>query len=630
MKFNKILLAAAMTSVLAITATSCADDYVDLNQNPANVSKADPKGLMTQAILNFQPNDYLIWFYNNDYYSRWTQMACPTGGYTDEFTSMGAAGGQGSQYLNTLKYRNEIRLYIENTGEENQRGYEAICTVLTVYLGIFDSDIYGARPYTEACRYKIDGTLTPKYDMVEELYNTWLDELNEAITIFQRSDIENSITQDLAYAGDWTKWAKLANSLKLKIAVRLLAQNKSKALSIASEVEKSSVGYIDSMEDDFRFCKATEAKSGSSDYVYGTGNGLTNMGLSANVADFLLKSLDPRIRFIYTKNAFNSKVVQGFIDNNKWDKVPECIKANVVLDDEGNFKEWGGLGEPWVRYYGLPIVMNAKNEPEYAEYFNYGNRYNLPAGDSEKGYYPFSLQQEEMKRGLVDFTVPTVGINVIQDTDNNPLFTMYLTAAEVNLYLAEFKLLGADLRQSAEYYYNRGVRFSVETYDALAAANKIPYYGTTYDYDKNEVSIELKKGELDAMMATDNVTFTGTDAEKLEKVYLQELIHFSLQIDDQYVTARRSGYPKVGSSLLPMVKFDRVAMEAIPRRFEFGEPSVTDKMYQQTFEAYKQQGFNTLGSGLSGPAYNLNGTPLNSERLWQDINAPQWGAGSAN
>ena len=129
MKFNKILLAAAMTSVLAISATSCSDDYAELNQNPANVSKADPKGLMTQAILNFQPNDYLIWYYNNKYYSRWTQMGVPTNSYDSEFTTVAETGGQGSQYISTLKYRNEIRLYIQNTGDESQRGYEAAFTL---------------------------------------------------------------------------------------------------------------------------------------------------------------------------------------------------------------------------------------------------------------------------------------------------------------------------------------------------------------------------------------------------------------------------------------------------------------------------------------------------------------------
>lgn len=624
MKFNKILLAAAMTSVLAFSTTSCSDDYQKLNQDPANVSKVDPKGLMAQAVLKFQPNDYLLWWYNVNYFTRWSQMGCPTGSYTDEFTAMAESGGQGEQYVATLRYRNEIRAYIEESGAEEMRGYEAVCTVLSVYLGIFDSDMYGALPYTEACRYKYDGILTPKYDMVKDLYATWLSELDEAISIFQRSDIENNPSQDVAYAGDWSKWAKLANSLKLKIAVRLLAQDKNQALSIAKAVASSPVGYLDTMDDDFRFCKATKANNGdNNDYVYGTGNGLATPGLSKNVADFMLGSLDPRIRFIYTKNSLNSTVIQGFIDAGTYDKLPDCIKDVVVLDENGNFKAWGGLGEPWVRYQGLPVVLNGNVDKAYAKYFNYGTDYNLTVDDATKTYYPFSTQTTEMKKGRTDFTVPTVGKTVIQDTDDNPLYVMYMTAAEVNLYLAEFKALGADLPQSVEYYYNRGVRYSVQTYDKLASDNKIPYYGTTYGYDPNEVSIELKDGELDAMMATDNVKLTASD--QLEKIYLQELIHFSLMPDDQFVTARRSGYPKIGSTLLPFVKFDGIELTAIPRRFEIGSVSPTDKMKEMKEEAYKEQGFNTIGSNHSGSTFNRSGTALNTERVWQDINAPQWG-----
>lgn len=624
MKFNKILLAAAMTSVLALSTTSCADDYQKLNQDPSNVSKVDPKGLMAQAVLKFQPNDYLIWFYNINYFTRWSQMGCPTGSFTDDYTSMAESGGQGEQYVATLRYRNEIRAYIEQSGAETMRGYEAACTVLSVYLGIFDSDMYGALPYTEACRYKFDGILTPKYDMVKDLYATWLTELDEAIAIFQRSDIESNPAQDVAYAGDWSKWAKLANSLKLKIAVRLLVQDKSQALSIAQSVASSSAGYIDTMDDDFRFCKATKANNAdNNDYVYGTGNGLAAPGLSKNVADFMLGSLDPRIRFIYTKNSLNSTVIQGFIDAGTYDKLPDCIKDVVILDENGNFKAWGGLGEPWVRYQGLPVVLNGNIDKAYAKYFNYGTDYNLTVDEATKTYYPFSTQTSEMKKGRTDFAVPTVGTKVIQDTDDNPLYVMYMTAAEVNLYLAEFKALGANLPQSVEYYYNRGVRYSVQTYDKLASDNKIPYYGTTYGYDPNEVSIELKDGELEAMMATDNVKLTAGD--QLEKIYLQELIHFSLMPDDQYVTARRSGYPKIGSTLLPFVKFNGIELTAIPRRFEIGSVSPTDKMKDIKNDAYKQQGFNTIGSGHSGSAFNLTGTALNTERVWQDINAPQWG-----
>ena len=120
---------------------------------------------------------------------------------------------------------------------------------------------------------------------------------------------------------------------------------------------------------------------------------------------------------------------------------------------------------------------------------------------------------------------------------------------------------------------------------------------------------------------------SGSNAEKLEKVYLQLLMHFSEQCDDQYVTARRSGYPKVGSSLLPFVKFPNVELSAIPRRFVISEPVVTDIMYEIKKAAYEAQGFKTLGTNSQGSQHNKGNAPLNVERVWQDKNAPQWGSG---
>ena len=137
--------------------------------------------------------------------------------------------------------------------------------------------------------------------------------------------------------------------------------------------------------------------------------------------------------------------------------------------------------------------------------------------------------------------------------------------------------------------------------------------------------IDLKEGEIEDMLATANVKLTGSQADKLEKVYLQLLIHFSEQCDDQFVTARRSGYPKVGSSLLPFMKFPNIELSAIPRRFVIGEPVVTDIMYDIKKAAYEVQGFKTLGTNSQGSQYNKGNAPLNTERVWQDKNAPQWG-----
>ena len=40
-------------------------------------------------------------------------------------------------------------------------------------------------------------------------------------------------------------------------------------------------------------------------------------------------------------------------------------------------------------------------------------------------------------------------VKVVQDTEDNPLYEMTLSTAEMNLYLAEFKLLGANLPHTA-------------------------------------------------------------------------------------------------------------------------------------------------------------------------------------
>lgn len=644
MKLYNIFKVGALASA-TLFVTGCADDLKDTNIDPANVSETKPEGLMMAAINEFNPIDYMLWFYNVNHFTQWSQMGTSSGGFDAAYTTHAAVGGQGGQYISPLKYYRRIDSYIEQTGETKYNGYKAATKVLAIYLGIFDSDMYGSMPWEEACHYDDLGIVTPKYDNVETLYNTWINELDECIALFNGSELDAINRQDAAYGADWKKWAKLANTLKLKIAVRLYNNDASKANSIASEAASNAAGLITSTDDSFLFAKATDGKSNVNwDYVYNTGNGLATQYGTANVINFMLGSKDPRVRFIYTKNSYNSKVVQSFIDYNMVDSLPGDVKKNIEFDENGNFKAWKGMGEPWVRYVGVPVTYSPRTSYEsgkiskdfYTEYFNPGERYQVKKGDYVVNYGFTSYYTHEMRQGRVDFSLPTaIEANedgtytrpVIQDTEDNPLYTMYLGAGEVNLYMAEFALLngGSFGGKSAEAWYEAGVRASVEDFDKLARLNKIPYYGTTYDYDPFEVSIELKNGEIDDMLATDNVKLTGSTADKLEKVYLQLMMHFSEQPDDQYVTARRSGYPKVGSSLLPYVKFDEVALSAIPRRFIISEPTIDDLMIDVKKAAYSEMGITIFGDPSVGTQFNGGDAPLNVQRLWQDKSAPQWG-----
>lgn len=630
MKNFKYALAALALGATVVSTTSCRDEFAGINSNPAQISKADPSMLFAKGIIEFEPAGYLLYYYNSPMMLQWSQLASPTGGYTAGFTKTTATGDQGSKYISVLRYVRDLEHYRSQLSEEESAklaGYAACLDVLTAYLGIFDSDMYGYLPFREACRAPYGGTLTPAYDTQESLYKLWEQQLNDAISTFAKDGLTMTGSQDLVYNGALAKWAKLANSLKLRLAARYVNIDKSKALSLAQEVASASCGYIDSMEDVMLFNKGTSNSDNNNDLIYHWSNGFWDgMAASTNMMNFMVNNLDPRVRFCYQKNEYNSKVIQSFWDNGK--DIPHYIEANVEFTEEGGKKKfvaWKGAGEPWVRYYGVPVEMDAKNNAAlYGDWFDSPRFQNTDAaGGNLTAYTPYSQLQQQMVIGrYYNFKLPKApGEPVTQETDWRIWYGLYFGAAEANLYLAEFKLLGANLPKTAAEYFAKGITASVQEYDKLAELNKIAYYGKTYDYDPFEASIELKDGEIDAMLAHEDYQLTGDAALDLEKVYLQQLINFTMYPNEQFVTARRSGLPKFNSTLLPRVDYADVPVSNIPRRFDTGNPSKTDLMYEIYLKAYADQGLTLTSAGSNETAV------LNSERLWSDKGNPQWGAG---
>ena len=603
--------------------TGCQDDFAEVNVDPSSVTKGNVGYLFSQGVLEFEPSDYTYWFYNANQIYNWMQIMVPIESVT---STIFEGGTSTSSSIRVLKYLNEIK-YVrsEMTPEESAAyaQYEAAMNVLCVYMGIFDSDFIGDIPYTEAAQVLHGGTLTPKYDRIADLYDLWLTQLDENINTFMTAEKQEfDPVQDPVFGGQAAKWAKLANSLKLKIAARLISQDRARALQIAEEVANASCGYINSEADDFLFNKATNNTS-NNDYVYHWSNGILQSSAgSQSIIDLMVNNLDPRVRFIFQKNDWNSKVVQLFFDAKRQGDVPSYImdKINYTVGSDGTYKfeSWKAPGEPWVRYHGLPLAFNAGQQAgTYGDWFNYDINCKY---DDNYTYKPFSMFQTEQVYGRIDFTLPVAsGDAVIQDVDDMPWFGMYLTTAEVNLYLAEFKLLGANLPQTASEYFNTALRASVEEYDRLASLNRIPYYGTTYNYDPNEKVIDLQAGEIETMMSHEAYQLTGNNTEDLEKVYIQQTLHFLMSPIDAWVTCRRAGIPKIGSTIWDREDYSAngLPVTEIPRRTVLSSPSPTDLMYDILMNAYETQGF-SIGSA--------DGV-LNSERVWQDQGAPQYGEG---
>ena len=83
-------------------------------------------------------------------------------------------------------------------------------------------------PFSEACTLPLTndvGKSYAHYDKAEDIYKTLLDELKEIAPRFLSIPTpRNFNTQDFINNGDMDKWERYANSLRLRLAMRVAAQ----------------------------------------------------------------------------------------------------------------------------------------------------------------------------------------------------------------------------------------------------------------------------------------------------------------------------------------------------------------------------------------------------------------------
>jgi hypothetical protein len=107
--------------------------------------------------------------------------------------------------------------------------YPAITDVIDAWYYSRMVDMYGDIPYTEAN--SADITLTPKYDSGDEIYADLISRLDNAIEAFDNAvnapdHATNAIyaikgASDIVFNGDFQKWKLFANTMKLRLVMRM-------------------------------------------------------------------------------------------------------------------------------------------------------------------------------------------------------------------------------------------------------------------------------------------------------------------------------------------------------------------------------------------------------------------------
>lgn len=112
------------------------------------------------------------------------------------------------------------------------------------------ADTYGPIPYS---RIGVGGKLQVEYDSQADAYRTMIEELNAAADVLMAGRATNfASSSDIIYGGVTEKWAKFANSLRLRLAMRISYADPELARATAEAAVNNEVGVITSNADNAR------------------------------------------------------------------------------------------------------------------------------------------------------------------------------------------------------------------------------------------------------------------------------------------------------------------------------------------------------------------------------------------
>ena len=392
-------------STLIFSAISCTGDFDEINirEDGFTANEISAKFLLTETQFQlYAPSRYAYWrahLIHADRFAGHVTFGHDKSWWSDGLSYIFHGGYTDASYDWLSGYFGKIKQFLDNTGSggdfEDKNMYATGLIIKSLYFQMY-TDTFGMVSFSEA---GVDGILTPKYDSQKDVYIGIIADLNEAMALIGSdtktgNGVNDLGSNDIYCGGDLQKWKKLANTLKLRIAMRALGasgENFATAAineALANPLLDSNTGSV-TMEKDIKIGQWGSAAYGDvwtsfgagSDWTIGTtlinrlkndndprlsayasaapGGNFTFDGTGADYQeqlDFIIKNLDDA-------NATYTKTVNGT-------ETTINVPANQFI---GQPTRLNGLIKPMVKYdmfskpSDLIIQATGKGSPIYSE-----------------------------------------------------------------------------------------------------------------------------------------------------------------------------------------------------------------------------------------------------------------------
>ncbi len=527
------------TLFLIVFFSSCKKDFTEINTDPSSFTTASDGSLFNAVISTLQLGWNEQFYINNEILYKQSQLAALTKEGWGNFTL--GTEEIWSDYYGSLPEIRELEKrfsnYTESPGVLNMK---AMLKILLAMKTFRVTDLFGDIPFSQA-GYGFQNLeyLRPKFDKQRDIYLALLEQLKWADETLDESapqvePYKSFIIFDKLFNGDMKKWRKLANSLRLRHAMRMSEKEPVIAGQIIKEIIEENrpvfVGY------DFAASKLESA------CLWPAAVGFKNESLSWSFREH--KNLR--------------------MGTNIWHRL-----------SENDNPDGSGIFDP--RAYIFFETNNANQWKPFPQ--------NPDASTPSEGGIPYDSHRDQTGSfNIKGETCKYAPFNYFIIDDENYMPIIIITGAEVHFIKAEafFRGIGVGVdKDMADNEYMNGINASIEWWMSVAKNSKLPVSGMTFPE-----MIPIPEG-LNASTVLNHYGswMAKTEEEKLEFIYTQWMVDAFRQPWEAYALARRTGKtPREG---LPIAHF----------RLPY-PPSEVEYNAANTAEAIARQGGDTPGNKI--------------------------------
>lgn len=220
MRMNRSI-AVGSALALAVMGTACDDGLTEVNKNPNEPEVVAPQYILADAqaqAIGLDWGTHGVWFglYLNDI---WPQHLAQIQ-YNDEDKYI--LRPNVLQNVWNVQYSGPLaNLKVLKDTDEGAPNQGAVAEILSQYIFQVLTDHWGPIPYSQALQGD-SGMIAPAYDTQDVIYDGMLAALTTAVSEIEVGGATPFEDGDLIYGGDMEAWRMFANSLRMRMAMRIV------------------------------------------------------------------------------------------------------------------------------------------------------------------------------------------------------------------------------------------------------------------------------------------------------------------------------------------------------------------------------------------------------------------------